>query len=155
VLTAGEPFFFKTDDPHNRIVGGGFYSGFAALRISEAWELFADANGAASMEQMRQRVGRYRREPIVPGEDPEIGCVFVRDVRFLRAELGVEPPPDFAANVVQGEGHDLAGEPAAGYFAGLLEQVLGVAAGVDLAEPWQRAGPVYGDPRLTPQRLGQ
>jgi len=26
---------------------------------------------------------------------------------------------------------------------------------VDLAGPWQRTGPVYGDPRLAPQRLGQ
>lgn len=36
VLTHGEPFFFKTHSPHNRVVGGGFYSGFAALRVSEA-----------------------------------------------------------------------------------------------------------------------
>jgi hypothetical protein len=28
-LTVGEPFFFKTHSPHNRVVGGGFYSGFA------------------------------------------------------------------------------------------------------------------------------
>jgi putative restriction endonuclease len=26
---------------------------------------------------------------------------------------------------------------------------------IDLAQPWRRDGPVYGDPRLTPQRLGQ
>ena len=32
VLTPGEPFFFKTHYPHNRVVGGGFYSDFAALR---------------------------------------------------------------------------------------------------------------------------
>jgi putative restriction endonuclease len=30
-LEHGEPFFFKTRAPHNRVVGGGFYSGFAAL----------------------------------------------------------------------------------------------------------------------------
>jgi len=34
-LSVGEPFFFKTHHPHNRIVGGGFYSGFAALRVTE------------------------------------------------------------------------------------------------------------------------
>ena len=38
VLTAGEPFFVKTHFPHNRVVGGGFYSGYAALRLSEAWD---------------------------------------------------------------------------------------------------------------------
>ncbi len=46
-LTPGEPFFFKTHFPHNRIVGGGFYSGFAALRVSEAWEFFNEGNGVA------------------------------------------------------------------------------------------------------------
>jgi putative restriction endonuclease len=35
-LTTGEPFFFKTHYPENRIVGGGFYSDSARLRLSEA-----------------------------------------------------------------------------------------------------------------------
>lgn len=38
ILTPGEPFFFKTHYPHNRVVGGGLYSGFAQLPVSEAWE---------------------------------------------------------------------------------------------------------------------
>lgn len=82
-LAVGEPFFFKTHFPHNRVVGGGFYSDFAALRLSEAWELFGEANGTANLEQMRARIARYRRAPIGTSEDPEIGCVFVRDVRFF------------------------------------------------------------------------
>ena len=47
VLKVGEPFAFKTHAPHHRIVGIGFYSGFVAMRLSEAWELFGQANGAA------------------------------------------------------------------------------------------------------------
>jgi putative restriction endonuclease len=39
-LDVGEPFFFKTHAPHNRVVGGGFYSGFVPLRLSEAWDLY-------------------------------------------------------------------------------------------------------------------
>ena len=77
-LAQDEPFFFKTHAPHNRVVGGGFYSGFAALRVSEAWQMFGLANSAASLDIMRERIAYYRREPIAPGEDPEIGCVFVR-----------------------------------------------------------------------------
>ncbi len=52
-LAVGEPFFFKTHFPHNRAVGGGFYSDFVVLRLSEAWDLFGAANGAANLEQMR------------------------------------------------------------------------------------------------------
>jgi putative restriction endonuclease len=40
VLVPGEPFFFKTHYPHNQVVGSGMFSGFAPLRLSEAWELF-------------------------------------------------------------------------------------------------------------------
>ena len=38
-LQPGEPFFFKTHYPDNRVVGGGFFSGFVFMRVSDAWEL--------------------------------------------------------------------------------------------------------------------
>ena len=55
-LSIGEPFFFKTHYPDNRVVGGGFYSDFAPMTASEAWALFGEGNGAASLEQMLARV---------------------------------------------------------------------------------------------------
>ncbi len=61
VLAPGEPFFFKTHYPHNKLVGGGFFSGSVRLPVSEAWEFFGEANGVASVEEMRARIGRYRR----------------------------------------------------------------------------------------------
>jgi putative restriction endonuclease len=154
VLTPGEPFFFKTHHPHNRVVGG-FYSGFAQLRISEAWELFGEDNGVSSMAQMRARVGRYRRQPIGLDEDPVIGCVFVRDTKFFHNEEVADAPPDFAPNVVQGKSYDFAYPAADGYFPNLVDRLLGLRIEIDLSEPWHRPGPVYGDPRLVPQRLGQ
>ena len=156
VLSVGEPFFFKTHYPHNRVVGGGFYSGFAQLPLSEAWELFGAANGVDSLAHMRHRVGQYRRAPIEVDENPTIGCLFVRDVTFFPADSPADPPPDFASNIVQGKGYDLAQPQAARYFQVLLDRLLGSSSpGLDLAQPWHRAGPVYGDPRLVPQRLGQ
>ncbi|WP_233559175.1 HNH endonuclease [Micromonospora radicis] len=44
---------------------------------------------------------------------------------------------------------------AAEYFAPLVRRLLGAEVEVDLSRPWHRPGPVYGDPRLVPQRLGQ
>jgi putative restriction endonuclease len=107
-LTVGEPFFFKTHAPHNRVVGGGFFSGFAALRVSEAWSMLGEANGAVSLERMRERIAHYRREPIGPHDDPEIGCVFIRDVTFFPDDMAQDPPPGFALNIVQGKGYDMA-----------------------------------------------
>jgi putative restriction endonuclease len=153
VLAPGEPFFFKTHYPHNKVVGGGFFSDSARLKVSEAWELFGEANGAASMEQMRARIGRYRRAPTGPDEDPVIGCLFVRDVSFFPA--AVAPPPLFAPNIVQGKSYDLADSAVAPYFAELLRLTLGTVVELDFSQPWHRPGPVFGDPRLAPYRLGQ
>jgi putative restriction endonuclease len=155
VLTVGEPFFFKSHAPDNRIGGGGFYSGFATLRLSEAWNLFGTANGAASFEEMRLRISHYRAKPIAAGEDPSIGCLFVRDVRFFAGDAA-DPPPDFAPNIVQGKGYDLSESYVEAYFRDLLRRVVGPASdALDLREPWHRPGPTYGDPRLAPRRLGQ
>jgi putative restriction endonuclease len=45
-------------------------------------------------------------------------------------------------------------EPSARpYFDILMSRMLGVSVAID--GPWHRHGPVYGDPRLVPQRLGQ
>lgn len=154
-LTVGEPFFFKSHYPHNRVVGGGFYSDFVPLRLSEAWDFFGEANGAASLDQMRARIAHYRRSPIGPAEDPEIGCVFVRDVRFFLPQETADPPPGFASNIVQGKRYDLAEQPTADYFTNLLGSLFGISVELDLSQPWHRSGPVFGDPRLAPQRLGQ
>ena len=153
-LAVGEPFFFKTHYPHNRVVGGGFYSDFAPMRLSEAWELFGEANGAASLEQMRARIGHYRREPISIG-DPDIGCLFIRDVRFFPADSLMEPPPGFAPNIVQGKSFDFADAAVSSYFEHFLQLLLGGAIELDFSQPWHRDGPVFGDPRLAPYRLGQ
>jgi putative restriction endonuclease len=69
------------------------------------------------MEEMRARIGRYRRAPIEIGEDPLIGCLFVRDVRFFSNDAIADPPPQFAPNIVQGKSYDLADPAVAGYFA--------------------------------------
>jgi HNH endonuclease len=117
--------------------------------------LFGEANGAGSVEQMRARIGRYRRTPIGGGEDPVIGCLFVRDVRFFPADATAEPPARFAPNIVQGKSYDLADQSAAPYFRMLLQLLLGVVVELDFTQPWHRPGPVLGDPRLAPYRLGQ
>jgi putative restriction endonuclease len=155
VLSPGEPFFFKTHYPQNRVVGGGFFSGSTQLPVSEAWELFGEANGVASEVEMRTRIGHYRRAPIGVRDDPVIGCLFVRDVIFFPHDATAAAPPGFARNIVQGKGYDLAAQPDVSYFAELMQMLLGAKVELDFSEPWHRTGPVLGDPRLAPYRLGQ
>ena len=108
-----------------------------------------------SLDEMRRSVGRYRKQSIGPDEDPVIGCIFVRDTVFFPNESTVDPPRGFASNVVQGKTYELADASTAGYFQLLMHRLLGTTVEIDLSEPWHRPGPVYGDPRLVPQRLGQ
>ncbi len=152
-LSIGEPFFFETHHPDNKIVGGGFFSGFAPLTISEAWQIYGDANGASTLDEMRARVGRYRRAPLAPHDDPKIGCVFIRDVSFF--DEPAAPPSDFAPSVVQSKTYSSADPNVAPYFDLLFPRLVGVSLEVDTAEGWHRPGPAFGDPRLATTRLGQ
>ncbi|MEV1249521.1 HNH endonuclease [Nonomuraea sp. NPDC049750] len=160
-LRPGEPFFFKThhpsrhpvgDFPYDRVIGGGIFESFEPLPLSEAWKIFGEANGADSREQMKERISKYRQRPIAASEDPVIGCVLLRDTRFF--DTPADPPPDFAPNIVQGKGYDMSAGSYTGYFTDLVARLLGDGA-ADVSQPWRREGPVFGDPRLAPRRLGQ
>ena len=72
---------------------------------------------------MRARIGRYRRTPISADEDPLIGCLFVRDVRFFPDDAVADPPPQFAPNIVQGKSYW--GCPALTDRADVLVRLLG------------------------------
>jgi len=152
-LSGGEPFFFKTHSPQNRIVGGGIFAAFELLPVSMAWDIYREANGVSTLEEMRALITRYRDEPIRPGEDPVIGCILVRDVTFFSEPDIMVPPPGFASSIMQGKGYELASGPDVSYFTELLARVLRVE--VDDSEPWHRPGPLFGDPRLIRQRLGR
>jgi putative restriction endonuclease len=56
---------------------------------------------------------------------------------------------------VQGKSYGIADPAVAGYFADILQLTLGATVELDFSQPWHRSGPVFGDPRLAPYRLGQ
>ncbi len=156
-LPPGAPFLFKTHFAHgNRLVGAGFFSGWAPLSISRAWEFFGHENGCANLEQMRERVGRYRRERLGPRDDPEIGCIMLNDVSFFDPHEAPAAPPGWAGNIVQGRSYEL--DSTEGSY---LEQVLTSlllrqnSPGQSNDRPTSVAGPVFGEPRLSPVRVGQ
>jgi len=152
-IEVGEPFFFKSRAPHNRVVGGGFFSAYVSMRLSQAWDLFREGNGAASLDDLRTLI--LRHPSAGDDSDPEIGCVLLRDVRFFPADGSADPPPGFARSIQQGKRYDLADSSVSGYFQELLHMLLGTVIELDFGQPWHRDGPTFGDPRLRPYRLGQ
>src|SRR6185295_14826206 len=73
-LAPGELFLFKLHAPLNFIVGGGVFTYATSLPCSLAWEAFHEGNGAASLDDMRRRIIKYRRIDPRAREDFWIGC---------------------------------------------------------------------------------
>ncbi|WP_106584684.1 HNH endonuclease [Murinocardiopsis flavida] len=157
VLRPGEPFYFKSHHPHNQLIGGAVYAGFARLRVSEAWEIYAEGNGQPSLDAMRERIGGYRGDPIAE-DDPVIGCVLLHSPRFLPQGTHFGPPPEFAPSIVQGKGYDLEPGPHTEFFLRFADVLFGAGGNVNVeadTRTWHRPGRMFGEPAPRPRRLGQ
>jgi putative restriction endonuclease len=152
-LQSGEPFLFKLHHPDNYIVGGGFYAHSSILPSSLAWDAFQEKNGATTLEQMRKRIEKYRRDRANPHEDCKVGCIILEQPFFLEERDWIPVPADFAKNIVQGKTYDLhsgAGKDLWGRVQAALKFMRGEA--IYIAEGDQ---PIYGEPVLVRPRLGQ
>jgi putative restriction endonuclease len=105
-LSSGEPLLFKLHSPRNFIVGGGFFAKFVQLPLSLAWDAFGIGNGVYSLDEARRRISKYRRVPIGPQEDPNIGCIVLAEPFFFPEDLWIPVPSDFSLNIVRGKGYD-------------------------------------------------
>jgi putative restriction endonuclease len=150
---------FKTHAPHNRIVGGGFLSGFVTLRVSEAWRFFGEGNGSATEAQVLEDGNGYRKGQ-GKAWDPDlvIGCILLRNIFFAPSGDDLPAPPEFSRGGSQRyKRYDLT-EPTNDHIASALGQ-LETTARPDLVWPddlqLDVAGPVVGIPRLTTPGVGQ
>lgn len=104
VLKPGELFLFKLHSPNNFIVGGGQFVRYSALPASLAWDAFLEKNGVGSLDELRTRIRRYRRND--NAIDPEIGCNILAEPFFFDRSAWVPVPANWARNIVQGRSYD-------------------------------------------------
>ena len=161
-LAPGEFFVLKTHVEHrhtglsNRLVGVGVFSGYARLRLSEAWEWFGTNNGVESFVALRDRIERYRREPIERFSDPEIGCVLLRDVLFFSPEESLPSSEDFSVNIVRGKTYDLDSLTRDHPVVGAVTRYLDPGASLlDLDARALAQQRTKGEARLVVPRVGQ
>jgi putative restriction endonuclease len=161
-LEPGEFFVFKTHvdrarpDLSNRLVGVGVFSGYARLLVSEAWNWFDLANGVQSATQLLSRIEHYRRTPFARFEDPEIGCVLLRDVTFFAPVDALPGPSDFASSIVRGKRYDLNEYPADHAVSlAVAKYLAGQSPLVQDEEIAILRDRTHGDPRLIVPRVGQ
>lgn len=163
LLGEGEPLLFKTKAPApgrifrrwgpNQLVGGGILSGYERFAIGEAWDLYGEGNGVASLAELIARIGRFS-----PGVDASsvIGCVLLRDLFFMPPQAALPQPEDFASNLTSAKGYDLAasGRHVDLVFATMLDRAEIRWDDGDLPASG-RHDPVEFRERLTRARLGQ
>jgi len=101
-LTPSEPLLFKLHRTRkirrDFIVGGGFFSHFTALPLTFAWDVFGTKNGAADLQQMRQRVWKYREKREEDRGDEVIGCVLLQQPFFFPEQDWI-PVSDWSSSV--------------------------------------------------------
>lgn len=161
-IRAGELFLFKLKSPRNVIGGFGIFSQASNLPLSLAWEAFGIKNGARSLPEMRQRVGRYRHDR-VPATDYTIGCRIVVQPIFLPEALWIKQPESWAPPIVVGKTFDTETTEGLRLWERLMEAAEAVRPLRDSAlsgvaerrAVYLPSGPRYGEPSLFRPRLGQ
>jgi putative restriction endonuclease len=156
-LLPGEPFFFKLHSPRNFIVGGGVFAHWSQLPVSLAWDAFGEKNGAASLQEMRLRLAKYRNVAEDARTDYAVGCILLEQPFFLEEPAWIPAPADWSRNIVRGKGYDArSGEGRRIWDQ--LEAAVGVnsraAVPTSPYEP-QRVAERFGSPTVVYQRLGQ
>lgn len=150
-LVPGELFLFKLHAPHNVIVGGGFFSHSTFLPVSLAWEVFREANGAASASEMKARISKYRRQAADAREDYQIGCRILEAPFFWEEADWLALPDSFSRWVQQGKRYSTDTEEGRRLYDEVQARLQSVPTVRGLVEDAAR----YGEPTLVLPRIGQ
>ncbi len=120
--------------------------------MSLAWEAFGHKNGARSLQEMRERIERYRRTPPDPAEDYTVGCIVLSEPFFFPPDEWFPPPEDFHPSIQVGKTYDLRRPP---HGTKLWEdvQLRLLASHPDLEEMEETVR--FGEPVPVRHRLGQ
>lgn len=158
-IQAGEMFLFKLKSPRNVIGGFGVLSQASNLPVSLAWEAFGTKNGARTLYEMRERVGKYRSDSRA-SFDYTIGCRIVVQPVFLPERLWIPQPKSWSPQIVTGKGFDTADREGLALWERVQEANEILRAGTssivrEVHRPFVSQEPRYGPPQLVKPRLGQ
>lgn len=106
-LEDGDRFYFMRKAPVRKIGGYGHFIRYENMGAEEEWKEFGIGNGVGSLDELIDRASEYagsRSENFEPTENPEIGCVVLRDPVLFNEENHIdlqEHEVDFPAQVVK------------------------------------------------------
>ena len=149
-LQPGELFLFKLHSPLNFIVGGGIFAYANELPCSLAWDAFGEANGANSLEEMRQRIARYRRNDGIGRSEFSIGCRILTQPFFWPESKWLPAPSSWAKNIVSFKTYSTDDEEGLRLWQNVNDRML-IGPILGVSEPRPR----FGEPVPIRPRLGQ
>lgn len=154
VLEPGEPFLFKLHSPNNYIVGGGFFVRYSALPTSLAWDAFERKNGVSSLDELRARVRKYRRND--ESVDPVIGCNVLAEPFFFSRSQWIPVPSTWSGNIVQGKSYQSSSTEGQAVWHSVRQIITVGHTAMDSAEGSRESDEMrFGAEYLTRGRLGQ
>jgi putative restriction endonuclease len=118
-----------------------------------AWDVFGEANGVATREQLHAKIAKLARAQASFDLDREIGCVSIAFPTFFAPDDWVDPPADWPPNVMRGRTYDLTAGPGRKVWDDCATR-----ATASTREPWTgdpEEAERFGTPYLTRPRLGQ
>lgn len=151
-LHSGEFFLFKLHAPLNFIVGGGVFTYSNTIPCSLAWEAFGEANGAASLADMRRRIIKYRRADPADRGDFVIGCRILTRPFFFAESDWIPVPESWSRNIVTFKTYDAADGDGAILWQAVQQRLTFQSTAMYATDREQER---YGAPTLVRPRLGQ
>jgi putative restriction endonuclease len=151
-LAPGELFLFKLHAPLNFIVGGGVFTYATSLPCSLAWEAFHEGNGAASLDDMRRRIIKYRRIDPRAREDFWIGCRILTQPFYFENRDWITVPASWSRNIVTFKTYSASEGDGAELWDAVQDRLTQSAVPTT---PGFRDQARYGTPILVRPRLGQ
>lgn len=149
-LQPGELFLFKLHAPLNVIVGGGIFAYSNTMPCSLAWQAFGEANGTASLREMRDRILKYRKSSGQEQGDFTIGCRILTQPFFFQEQDWLPVPTNWSPNIVAFKTYSTADAEGFALWNAVHERIsrLAFPATAQLVAR-------FGAPTLIRPRLGQ
>lgn len=150
-LQPGDLFLFKLKAPWNAIAGGGVFEHASLAPLSLAWEAFGEANGNATLADMRSTIAKLKRSrSLGDRDDPVIGCRILTQPFFWPIERWIPTPSSFSINTVVGRGYSTDDADGRALWCAVQERLAATPAAPQVA-----TGDRFGAPTLMRRRLGQ
>ena len=153
-INTNDLFLFKLHSPNNYIIGGGFFVRFSILPTFLAWDTFGIENGTNNLQELNDRVNKYKKQNNINDYSKNIGCIILTEPFFFEENDWIPVPLDWALNIVQGKTYDTSTISGMRLYKEVSEKIekQHLYDNIIINEP---EGARYGKEQLVKHRLGQ